>query len=366
MKIVHVVTFISKDGAFGGPVAVALGQLEELARQGHDVELLAGWDGQAEVAASGVKVTLFKTRRLSKSGFSGLWAPGLARAARARAISGCRVHIHLARDLVTLPAALAVATVVRPVLQTHGMVMPDARSVLKLIDRCLTTFIFRRARCVLALTEKEASGIRKIGGTGVTVETIANGVRVPALSPVGRRGNEVVFLARLHPRKRVMAFAEMSRILIARGIRAKFVVIGPDEGDLGRLRSFIKTNNLDQHMCYEGVLQTGASVPRLAEAGVYVLPSTGEVFPMTVLEALAAGTPVVTTISSGIAPHLSRLGAAEIVEESPDALADAVQRILLNQSLRASLISNGYRGLATTFSIEAVSSRLSVLYSTDE
>jgi glycosyltransferase involved in cell wall biosynthesis len=83
---------------------------------------------------------------------------------------------------------------------------------------------------------------------------------------------------------------------------------------------------------------------------------------MTVLEALAAGTPVVTTNDSGIAPHLSALQAAEITDGTPEQLADAAQRILTRESLRDSLVSNGYRGLASTFSIEAVAQRLATLY----
>lgn len=362
MKIVHVVTYISEDGAFGGPIAVALAQLKELARQGHDVELLGGWDGKAKVEAVGFPVTTFKVRRLWKSGFSGLWAPGLARAARTRAKSGAMIHVHLARDLVTLPAALAVSSYVRPALQTHGMVMPDRRMVARLLDRVLTSRVLRRARGVLALTESEGRGIRDLAGGSVVVEVIANGVQVPESSVRSPRENEVLFLARLHPRKRVLAFGEMCKVLVQRGVSVRCTVVGPDEGDLPKLKAFIKENALDDLLVYEGVLPTGQAVTRISQASVYVLPSTGEVFPMTVLEALAAGTPVVTTSDSGIAPHLHELRAAEITDGTPEELADAVQRILTQEPLRACLVSNGYRGLATTFSIEAVVTRLTTLY----
>lgn len=362
MRIVHVVTYVSEDGAFGGPIAVAVAQLEELARRGHEVELLAGWDGKATLAVVGVKVSLFKVKRVRKAGFSGLVAPGLARAARARARDGAIIHVHLARDLVTLPAALAVLTYTKPALQTHGMVMPDARMAAKLLDRFFTSRVLRRARRVLVLTESEANGIKEISTGSSAVELIANGLRAPEVSSHSRRANEVLFLARLHPRKGVLAFGEMCKILVQRGVAVRCVVVGPDEGDLPKLRAFVSANSLDEHLIYEGVLPTGQAINRLSKAGVYVLPSTGEVFPMTVLEALAAGTPVVTTNDSGLAPHLVALGAAEVTGGNPEELADAVSRILTDRSLRDRLILNGRLGLTTTFSIEAVVRRLERVY----
>ncbi|MGN7147498.1 glycosyltransferase [Arthrobacter sp. SAFR-179] len=366
MKIAHIVTYVSEDGAFGGPVAVALGQLAELARMGHDVELLAGWDGKAKLSAPGVKVTLFKARRFSRTSFSGLWAPGLATAARSRAREGFRLHLHMARDLVMIPAALTVLTTTRPVIQTHGMVMPDQRFVARALDMVLMKPILRRARCLLALTSAEADGIKSIAGSHVPIQMISNGVRVPMATPVNRRRNEVVFLARLHPRKRVLVFAQMAKILHKRGIDAQFSVVGPDEGDLPLLEEFIEESALGNYLRYDGVIPPGHSVQRLKGAGVYVLPSVGEVYPMTVLEALAAGTPVVTTRKSGIAPHLSSLEAALLTGETADELADAVEKILMDDSLRERLIENGYRGIKTTFSIEAVANRLLTLYSCNE
>ncbi|MFF2030017.1 glycosyltransferase [Arthrobacter sp. NPDC058192] len=362
VRIVHIVTYVSADGAFGGPIAVAISQLTELARQGHDVELMAGWDGEAVVQAEGVKVTLFKVLRVWPHGFSGLWAPGLARAAHARARSGAVVHIHLARDLITLPAARAVSRHVRPVVQTHGMVMPDGRLLARLLDRLLTREVLSRARSVLALTAREQLGLEEVAGGPVVVARVANGISVRPVRELRRKSDEVLFLARLHPRKRVMNFARMSKILVDRGVPVTCVVVGPDEGDLAPLMAFVKEQSLEKSLLYEGVLPTGQAVNRLAQAAVYVLPSTAEVFPMTVLESLASGTPVVTTLDSGIAPQLAFLKAAELTDGTPESLADAVERILSGKARRDSLVSNGYKGLATTFSIEAVSAQLLALY----
>jgi hypothetical protein len=62
MRILHVVTLVSADGAYGGPVAVAVAQTQALAELGHDVTLLAGWDGRAKLSAPKVDVQLLRAR----------------------------------------------------------------------------------------------------------------------------------------------------------------------------------------------------------------------------------------------------------------------------------------------------------------
>lgn len=366
MKIVHVVTYVSKDGAFGGPISVALAQLSQLAREGHEVELMAGWDGEAEVKADGVKISLFRATKLVPKGFSGIWARGLISAVLARARAGAVVHVHMGRDLTTLGCAAALTRrQMEFVIQTHGMVMPDTRLAARAVDLVLTRSILSRAYSVLALTEAEVAGLQAITRGHARISKIANGVAPADRTSVGRRVNEVVFLARLHPRKRVMYFARMCKILVDRGLPVRCVVIGPDEGDLPELLAFLSETKLGEALVYEGPLQSGQGQERLAEASIFVLPSVGEVFPMTILEALSARTPVVTTIHSGIAPLLKSLQAALVTDGSPESLAEAVESLLTDEDLRESLIKNGQAALEETFSIRAVAAHLVKIYRKD-
>lgn len=362
MRIVHVVTYVSEDGAFGGPIAVAVAQLTELARQGHDVELIAGWDGKAILNVTDVQITLFRAHAVMPLGFSGLWAPGLMKAVRSRAKAGAVIHIHLARDLITLGAAITTTSLSALVLQTHGMVMPDNRIAAKILDKIATRPVLSSAKCVLALTDDEAAGLSEVAKGSIRTQMIANGVAKSMTAADDRNQREILFLSRLHPRKRVLYFAQMCQILVERGIDAKFSVVGPDEGDLHDLLAFTKENSLGNYMFYEGPLPSGRGTERLAAAAIYVLPSVGEVFPMTILEALAARTPVVTTRDSGIAPTLEKLEAAVVTDGSPVEMANAVERILNNKDFSSTLVSNGTKALETNFSIEAVSNRLISIY----
>ena len=360
MKIAHVVTYISYDGAFGGPVAVAATQAQQLAAEGHDVEIIAGWDGVAKFEVPGVKISLHRVSRIAP-GFSGLIAPGLMRHLRVNSYD-C-VHIHLARDLITTPAARMLSRSGQPyVVQAHGMIKPDRRIRARVFDRLAVRDVIARARTVFSLTNTEAAALREVARTSaLPLVTIPNGIRWrsrPAGFPSKANPPQVLFLARLHPRKRVLAFAEMAADMVASGVDATFHVVGPDEGDLSSLLQFISSRSLQGRLVYEGTVEAGKGAQRLSTASVFVLPSVGEVFPMTVLESMSVGTPVVLNSDCGIASELERRDAAVIVDGSPESLASATRLILADSVRRGELLANANSALASWLSIENVTTKL--------
>jgi glycosyltransferase involved in cell wall biosynthesis len=365
MRIAHVLTYVSVDGAFGGPVAVADAQTRELARRGHQVQLLAGWDGAAVVDIPGVNVLLFPTIPIKPLGFSGLLSPQLGKYLREALPQLDVVHIHLGRHIIPVTAArLAERAGVPLVLQTHGMVMPDNRLKSRLVDRLAVRSILENASTALALTQKEAAGLENVSPDIFKVQTIRNGIAsAPSWNEASDETStpEVLFIARLHPRKRVLAFAEMAAILFRRGIRASFRVVGPDEGDLPALLRFIAETPTD--LSYEGTIAPGSAGQRLRRASVYVLPSVGEVFPMTVLEALSVGTPVVMTDDCGISSELSNADAAVVTDGTALAMADAVELLLTDVQLRARIKAGMSNAISTTFGIDAVVNNLELIYS---
>jgi glycosyltransferase involved in cell wall biosynthesis len=365
MRIAQVLTFVSNDGAFGGPVAVAVAQSRELARRGHEVCLIAGWDGAASVTIPGVTVELFRTGPLRPLGFSGLIAPGLIRYLRRNISNFDVVHIHLGRHAIALTAAaLARKRAIPFVVQTHGMVMPDLRPKSVLLDYLATRPALQGASNILTLTSAESGGVGRVAPKAQKITLVRNGIAASELEGLSRPvpvEPEVLFLARLHPRKRVLAFADMARIMLERGSRARFTVVGPDEGDLPALRQFISERHITG-LAYEGSIAPEAAQKRLRDASVFVLPSIGEVFPMTVLEAMAVGTPSVITEDCGISEELRAHDAALVTDGSPTQLADAVESLLVDRSRRDAVEAGMERALGSTFGIAAVVDSLELLY----
>jgi glycosyltransferase involved in cell wall biosynthesis len=368
MRLVHVVTLVSDDGAFGGPTSVAVAQLEECAARGHDVTLVSLWRGRAR-AAQRIGAVRFVSRPAWRlvpgQGCLGLMHPLLLRDLWRAMGRADAVHLHAGRDLVSL-AALAVARLRRTafVTQTHGMVEPRTGAVARVFDR-LYVPLLRRARCCLVLTERERRALTAVlGPDGPPLVSLPNGLSLSADGAAARPRNdhEVIFLARLHPRKRPEAFVEMAALVHKEIPEARFTLYGADEGSLPAVRRLIADRGLTDVVSYGGALEHSAALEAYRRAAVYVLPSVHEPFPMTVLEALAEGTPVVCTDSSGIAAQLADRDAALVTDGSPEALADAVSLLLEDEELRHRLADAGRRTIDEVFSIRAVVDQLEDVY----
>jgi glycosyltransferase involved in cell wall biosynthesis len=362
MKILLSVTYISTDGAFGGPVTVAMNQAAALARAGHDVTLLAGWDGSAAVHLPGVEVVLLQSNKLLGAGFVVTRTPGLNRWLRSNVRRFDVVHVHGGRHAFDIAIARAARLGRRPYfVQTHGMIVPSSRMAVKAVDQLGALRMLRGASGVLALTDAEAAALRQLDA-GLVVSSVRNGIE-PTSIRQRARDPEVLFLARLHKRKRVLAFAEMARLVHETHGDVRFTVVGPDEGDLPALLKFI-ADHPAVPLTYEGAVSPGASSERIARASIYVLPSVGEVFPMTVLEALSVETPAVITADCGIAVELNEKRAAAVTGGDAGSLADTVRELLDDPRRRKELASNGLDAVATLYSADAVAQALTDGYST--
>ena len=192
-----------------------------------------------------------------------------------------------------------------------------------------------------------------------STKRLRNGIAV-APEGVGQPSpdGEVLFLARLSPRKRVMDFARMAAALSPRFPHVRFVVAGPDEGDLPQLRRFLAAQPDPGRIGYEGAVAAQDVAARLARCRVFVLPSVDEPFPVTVLQALSVAAPTVITRSNGLAPELAAAGAACVVEPTVADLSSAVSRLLQHDSARVALGQRGRLYANEHFSIEAVVDQL--------
>jgi glycosyltransferase involved in cell wall biosynthesis len=83
---------------------------------------------------------------------------------------------------------------------------------------------------------------------------------------------------------------------------------------------------------------------------LYLYPSNMEAFPIPITEAMATGTPIVTSKANGL-EEIAGDAAILVDHADPDAVADAVRRVLTNEALRQQLVSAGL-ARAATFSWE--------------
>ncbi|GAA1460713.1 glycosyltransferase [Williamsia maris] len=368
LRILDVATLVSPDGAYGGPVRVAVNQCAALRKAGHTAEVTAGVRGflTPPSAVSGVPAHLFAARNvLPGKGFAGMTAPGMLRWFVRHHRDYDVVHVHLARDLVTLPIArLSMALGSPTVVQPHGMIDPSANTLARSLDAALTRPTLRRAARVWFLTARERDDLRVVGGPSVRLEHLRNGTPVDNEPPVRQRTEQpdVLFLARLHPRKHAVAFVESAIDLLREGARATFSLVGPDEGDGRRVRQLITSSGFAERLRWEGALDPDRTRERMSRSAIYVLPSVDEPYPMSVLEAMSMSMPVVITHSCGLAPMVARSESGIVTDPGTDELTDAIRRLIDDQSLREQLGDNAFRTVITELSMDAVADQLENAY----
>ena len=275
------------------------------------------------------------------------------------------VHVHLARDFVTLPAARrALRQDVPIVVQPHGMIDASESLLAKPLDALWTVPTLRRARSVFHLTPRESADLEHVAGAGrLALRPLHNGVpSAPRREPRTDGVQEVLFLARLHQRKRPDMFVKMANALAAEGVDASFTLVGPDEGEGAHIAALIDEYGLAGRVSMEGAVSPEDSGARLARASVYVLPSVDEPYPMSVLEAMAIGLPVVITDSCGLAPLVAESQSGIVVGSDLESLVSAVLRMLRDPDEAANMGENGRRIVETELQMGNVARILEEVY----
>ena len=334
MRVLHAVTAVTPDNAFGGPLRVAVNLCRELVSRGHDcsiVSLSYGFEGPPPSEVDGIPLRLFPARRVvPAAGFSGLSSLALATWAKKTIKDFDVVHVHLARDLVSLPIArMAQKSGVQTVLQTHGMVDPSQRLLAQVLDAVVTRKTLQSASAILFLTEHERRDLNLVAALQpARLHRLPNGAPRQAQTPRNQSRPQVLFLGRLHPRKRPEDFVRVAAALRTRGVDADFVIAGPDEGALGSTLALIGELGLDDRVSYAGGLTHEQGLSLMRESTVYLLPSVDEPFPMTVLEAMSLAVPVVITTSNGLAADVAQSGAGRAVPSDVALLSEAVIELL--------------------------------------
>lgn len=376
MRILQVLSVYSRHGEYGGPSTVAINQSVALAELGHEVTLVAG-DLQPEEPASvdGVHLVRFPILTLGPGrSFTRICAPRMLTWLRQHGRSFDIAHVHLSRDFVSLPAArLLMAMNIPTCVQTHGMINPRTALIHRGIDAILTKPALRQAARAFYLNDVERVKLHTAVGDQPHYELLINGVPATELAPTRPSDHphpmEVLFLARLHRRKRPVTFARAAAELIGE-YSAHFTIIGPDEGEGDAL------DHLLEEVADERGPQLAARIrrlepvsgpdvaARLRQSDVYVLPSVNEPLPMSVLEAMAEGLPVIVTDTCGFADLVTQADAGIVVDDTVEALVKAIATMLDDPSTARAQGLRGHQAVRDHWSVTSVARRLEQHYRT--
>ena len=139
-------------------------------------------------------------------------------------------------------------------------------------------------------------------------------------------------IARLHKNKGIDIALHAINAFIKKGHNAKLIIAGsgPEEDELKQLT---KELSLEKHVEFIG--WTTNKVKFYSSIDIFLLPSRVEPFGITVIEAMASGTPMIISDCEGPSTFVSDQKEAIIVpKEDPIALCENMERLINNHSLR--------------------------------
>lgn len=354
-----------------GDGLVAFGFVRELARRGHELHVATGRVALHSAPPSNVHV-----HRLGAANQSGLIG-------RLRFMWGVRrLYGRLARsrrfDLVhqlnpvDVGVSLALARDETPLVL--GPYIPDwapsgpgadapVGPLALRVKRVLRAAQQRRATTLLLSTPAAQSQLNPGVALQAHVHELPHGIddqvwQPPSEAPAGQM---VLFLANLEVRKGIHVLLDAFEALAARlpDARLQIAGVGPERHAVER--RIRESSTLSRVELLGRVDRDG--VPAIMQScDVYCLPSYGEPFGMTALEAMACARPVVATAAGGLQHLVPDAGSRKVPPGDAAALADALVQLLDDPELRRAMGSCNRKIVEERFAWSRVGDRLEQLY----
>jgi glycosyltransferase involved in cell wall biosynthesis len=342
----------------GGVVRSILDWCKVLAGRGDDVTLVAydspdvpsEWNGQAGKpnfvripAASGSNFFVSSQALL-------IWRELLA--------GGGVAHLHTPWEVSNLRMARVAREMGVPyIVSIHGMLddwSMSQRGLKKQIYLAIGARRFLRGAARLhytAAAEMQQAQRRVPGSAGAVLPLLVDlspFQSLPGREPAHARfpvlsGDEpkLLFLSRLHEKKGVHLLIEAAGFLRQKGRQFKLLIAGTGSAEYeNQLHEQTRRLHLEEVVSFLGLVVGEEKISLYQSADLFVLPTQQENFGLVLIEALAAGTPVVTTKGTDIWQDIAAAGGT-ITEYTPVAISNAMDRLLED---RAALPALGQRG----------------------
>jgi colanic acid/amylovoran biosynthesis glycosyltransferase len=197
---------------------------------------------------------------------------------------------------------------------------------------------------------------------GLSLDDFAPRIPQPHNTP------NLLFVAQLAERKGAPILVQACRVLAEQGVDFRCVIVG-DGPQYEHVHRLVCEYNLQDRVELAGVVFQEHLKEYLNQADVFVLPcivaqnDVMDGIPVVLMEAMSMEIPTVSTHVSGIPELIEHEQSGLLVpEKAPEALADAIQRLLRDQMLRERLGKNGRRRVQAEFNIYKSADQLAGLF----
>jgi len=270
------------------------------------------------------------------------------------------VYLHMASDgsfwRKAIASAMARAARVPYIVHVHGGGFADFYRGMPAPGRMTARWVLRGARAVITLTPSWAREIGAIAGRPTV--TIPNPVSVPELlADPAARPARIVSLARIGPSKGSLVLIRAFGALAAAHPGSRLVLAG--DGPQEEARRVAREVGVEDRVDMLGWIGPAERDALLAAATVFALPSRVEGLPVSMLEAMAHGLPVVVTPVGGIPDAIEDGVTGRLIPaDDIDALAEALGALLDSPEAAAAMGDAARAAIHETYEAEAVAARV--------
>lgn len=383
MKILQVVPYFYPAEAYGGPVPVTGHVTKELVQRGHEVTVYTTdtMDGSTRQKAryleiGGVKVHYFRNLNNSLAWHRLFFAPGMIPQLRKEIRTFDVIHLQDYRTFQNIVVHhYAKKNGIPYVLQAHGSVGAFFQKgfLKRTYDTIWGHRILRDASKAIAVTKIEAEQLKNVGVSEDKIEIVPPGIDLSGFESLPKKGRFrnryglnssqriVLYLARIHKIKGPDLLAKAFARLVGEDSDTQLVVVGPDDGYLPALKKMVKELGIEERVLFTGPLYGKEKLEAYVDADVYVLPSSYEIFGLTVLEACACGTPVVVTEACGLADWIDQRAGFKVAHDEYR-LQEAICVLLSNEELRKQLGDRARELVREQFSWHKAAQQIEKIY----
>ncbi|MFH1868867.1 MAG: glycosyltransferase [Candidatus Omnitrophota bacterium] len=385
MKVLHVIPSYIPAYRYGGPVKGVHELCKALVRRGidlrvfttdADIEKRLNVPLNTEQEVDGVRV-IYHPVEFFKSYY---YSSGLAARIKSEVSKFDIVHIHSVFLYPTYITAYWCRVKGIPyIINPFGALDPEMIKLKSAIIKTLYIRIIEKKNIEKAATLHVASEYEKGQflslGLESSVTVIPRGIDLDDYKPPHPakdfrqrhpqlKGKEIILsLGRIHFKKGFDMLAAAFKEIVAKREKTQLVIAGPDErGYAEKVKALFGKLKLQDNVLFTGMLLGEDKLAAFYASDLFVLPSYGENFGITVLEAMACGIPVVITKKVGLSPDIERYKAGMVVDCVKGQISDAILTLLEKKDLRRSMGDNGRRLVEEKFTRDKIADETIKLY----
>ncbi len=173
----------------------------------------------------------------------------------------------------------------------------------------------------------------------------------------------ILFLSRVHYKKCPEQLIHAAAIFRSHGIDANFIIAGMGEQSyVSSLNSQAEAMGVSDRVFFPGSVTGKEKYSLYQAADLFVLPTSQENFGLVLIEAMACGTPVVTTKGTDIWCDIQSSGGGAIVDHNPVNLASVLAELIHNHGLRATMGAAARDWAMATFDEDRLANRFEGMY----